>query len=115
MSEQITPYQVAPKTPLAGSAASDIREQGEWDAGHAPGAVHIPMSQLPARVDELAPFLDGDEPLVITCRSGGRVQRVMPWLARQGYEVANMTGGMRAWHAAGKPMVTSDGGPAQVP
>ena len=47
----------------------DIREQGEWDAGHAPGAVHIPGA--PARVDQLAPFLDGGtQPLVITCRSG---------------------------------------------
>ena len=62
----------------------DIREQDEWDRGHAPTAVHIPMSELPARVDELAPFLDADEPLVITCRSGGRVQRVMPWLAAAG-------------------------------
>src|SRR4029078_10240866 len=54
----------------------DIREQDEWDRGHAPTAVHIPMSELPARVDELAPVLDADEPLVITCRSGGRVHRV---------------------------------------
>ena len=93
----------------------DIREQDEWDRGHAPTAVHIPMSELPARVDELVPFLDADEPLVITCRSGGRVQRVMPWLARQGYEVANMTGGMRAWHAAGKPMEAAGGTSPQVP
>ena len=93
----------------------DIREQDEWDRGHAPTAVHIPMSELPARVDELVPFLDADEPLVITCRSGGRVQRVMPWLAQQGYEVANMAGGMRAWHAAGKPMEAAEGRQAQVP
>lgn len=93
----------------------DIREQDEWDRGHAPGAVHIPMSELPARVDELAPFLDRDEPLVITCRSGGRVARVMPWLEQQGYEVANLDGGMRAWHGAGKPMETADGTPPQVP
>ena len=93
----------------------DIREQDEWDRGHAPTAVHIPMSELPSRVDELAPFLDRDEPLVITCRSGGRVQRVMPWLERQGYEVANMAGGMRAWHAAGKPMEAAGGRAPQVP
>ena len=84
----------------------DIREQDEWDRGHAPTAVHIPMSELPGRADE---------PLVITCRSGGRVQRVMPWLAQQGYEVANMTGGMRAWHAAGKPMEAAGGSAPQVP
>ena len=41
-----------------------------------------------------AAFLDRDGPLVITCRSGGRVQRVMPWLAQQGYDVANLDGGM---------------------
>ncbi len=87
----------------------DIREQDEWDRGHAPGAVHIPMSELPARVDELAPFLDAPDPLVITCRSGGRVQRVMPWLEQQGYDVANLSGGMRAWHAAGKPMAAAEG------
>ena len=55
--------------------------------------------------------LDRDEPLVITCRSGGRVQRVMPWLAQQGYEVANLAGGMRAWHAAGRPMESASGEP----
>ncbi len=89
----------------------DIREQDEWDLGHAPTAVHIPMSELPQRVDELAPFLDRDEPLVIACRSGGRVQRVMPWLAQQGYEVANLAGGMRAWLAAGRPMDATHGEP----
>ena len=89
----------------------DIREQDEWDAGHAPAAVHIPMSELPQRVDELAPFLERDEPLVITCRSGGRVQRVMPWLAQQGYEVANLAGGMMAWQAAGRPMDAANGTP----
>ena len=97
------------------AAILDIREQDEWDRGHAPGAVHIPMSELPARVDELAPFLDRDEPLVVTCRSGGRVTRVLPWLEQQGYEVANLDGGMRAWHFAGKSMQTADGSAAQVP
>ena len=93
----------------------DIREQDEWDRGHAPGALHIPMSELPARVDELAPFLEREETVVVTCRSGGRVERTLPWLAQQGYDVANLDGGMRAWHAAGKPMETADGSAPQVP
>ena len=93
----------------------DIREQDEWDRGHAPGALHIPMSELPARVDELAPFLERDETVVVTCRSGGRVARTLPWLEQQGYDVANLDGGMRAWHAAGKPMETVDGSEPQVP
>ena len=93
----------------------DIREQDEWDRGHAPGAVHIPMSELPARVDELAPFLEREETVIVTCRSGGRVARTLPWLEQQGYDVANLDGGMRAWHAAGKSMETADGSEPQVP
>ncbi|MGL5928010.1 MAG: rhodanese-like domain-containing protein [Dermatophilaceae bacterium] len=105
-----------PVTDLADDAVIlDIREQDEWDRGHAPTAVHVPMSELPARLDELTPFLDRDAPLVVTCRSGGRVQRVMPWLAQQGYDVANLDGGMRAWHAAGKPMVAASDAAPEVP
>lgn len=89
----------------------DIREQDEWELGHAPNAVHVPMSELVQRVDELAPFLDAPEPLLVTCRSGGRVQQVMPWLAARGYDVANLEGGMRAWHAAGRPMESAGGEP----
>ena len=77
--------------------------------GHAPGAIHIPMGDLPARLDELAPFLDGDGPLIVTCRSGGRVARVLPWLAQQGYEVADLDGGMLAWAAAGRPLLGAEG------
>jgi rhodanese-related sulfurtransferase len=112
----VSDFPDVPATDLPDDAVIlDIREQDEWDRGHAPGALHVPMSELPVRVDELAPFLDRDEPLVITCRSGGRVQRVMPWLAQQGYEVANLEGGMRAWHAAGKAMDAADGVAPHVP
>ncbi|MBR7744316.1 rhodanese-like domain-containing protein [Phycicoccus sp. BSK3Z-2] len=104
-----------PVTDVADDAAVlDIREQDEWDAGHAPNAVHIPMNDLPVRLDELAPFLDRDEPLVVTCRSGGRVSRVLPWLEQQGYDVANMEGGMRAWHAEGKPLEGTSGQPTII-
>ena len=75
----------------------------------------VPGRPLPARLDELAPFLDAEQPLVVTCRSGGRVLRVMPWLEQQGYEVATMAGGMRAWHAAGKPMEAAGGADPEVP
>lgn len=87
----------------------DIREQDEWDLGHAPGAIHIPMGELPARLDELASFLEGDDPMIVVCRSGGRVGRVLPWLSMQGYEVANLDGGMLAWQAAGKSMAAAPG------
>jgi rhodanese-related sulfurtransferase len=90
----------------------DIREQDEWDRGHAPGAVHIPMGELPARLGDLPD--DSAGPIVVTCRSGGRVSRTLPWLAQQGFEVANLDGGMRAWHAAGKPLEGAVGEPTVV-
>jgi rhodanese-related sulfurtransferase len=90
----------------------DIREQDEWDRGHAPGAVHIPMGELPARLGELPD--DSDGPIIVTCRSGGRVSRTLPWLAQQGYDVANLDGGMRAWLAARKPLEGATDAPTVV-
>ena len=83
----------------------DVREPDEWEAGHAPGAVHIPLGDLPARVAELP---EG-APLPVVCRSGGRSGRAVQWLQQQGVDVANLEGGMRAWHAAGKAMVSGTG------
>ena len=46
----------------------DVREDDEWDAGHVPGAVHIPLGELGARHTELG----RDRPLFVICRSGNR-------------------------------------------
>jgi rhodanese-related sulfurtransferase len=81
----------------------DVREPEEWAAGHAPGAIHIPLGDLPARLAELS---DADAGTVaVTCRGGGRSSRAVAWLTQQGYDVANLDGGMKAWQSAGKPMV----------
>ena len=83
----------------------DVREDYEWEAGHAEGAVHIPMEQLPHRLGELDP----DEDLLVVCRTGGRSARVTAWLVAQGYSALNVTGGMDAWVEAGKPIVSENG------
>lgn len=85
----------------------DVREQDEWDAGHAPGAVHIPLGELPARLDEL-PDTDAGT-LAVACRGGGRSSRAVAWLSQQGFDVANLDGGMKAWHGAGKQLVADSG------
>jgi rhodanese-related sulfurtransferase len=82
----------------------DVREADEWAAGHAPNAVHIPLSDLPARLGELP---DSDDTIPVVCRSGGRSGRAVQWLAQQGFDVANVEGGMRAWHSAGKQLTGS--------
>ena len=91
----------------------DVREDDEWAAGHAPGAVHIPMGQLPQRLDELATtFPDRQVPVV--CRSGGRSARVTAYLVETGWQAVNVDGGMRAWAAGGRPMVANSGAEPRV-
>jgi len=96
----------------------DVREPDEWAAGHAPGAIHIPLGELPDRLAELAELSDvlahsGGGTVAVTCRGGGRSSRAVAWLTPQGYDVANLDGGMKAWQAAGKPMVAEgDADPA---
>jgi rhodanese-related sulfurtransferase len=84
----------------------DVREDDEWAAGHAPDAVHVPMMEIPARVNELPP----DRDIVVVCRVGGRSAQVTAFLKQQGLDrVTNLEGGLLAWSAAGRPLVTDDG------
>lgn len=91
----------------AGAVLLDVREQHEWDAGHAPEATHLAMSELDARVGELPQ----DVQLVCVCHVGGRSSMVADALNRAGWQALNLTGGMRAWQAAGLPVVDADGQP----
>jgi rhodanese-related sulfurtransferase len=84
----------------------DVREDDEWQRGHAPGAKHIPMGQIPARLGEIDPQAQ----LFVVCHLGGRSERVAQYLARNGYSPVNVSGGMQAWAAAGRSVITDDGG-----
>lgn len=88
----------------------DVREDDEWQRGHATGAQHIPMGDVPARISEIDP----DAELFVVCHAGGRSQRVAQYLARNGYEPRNVSGGMLAWSGAGRPVVTDDGTPGTI-
>lgn len=83
----------------------DVREQDEWVAGHAPGAVHVPLAQVPSRLDEIP----SDEVVHVVCRSGGRSAQATAWLNRNGYDAVNVSGGMGAWLDAGRPLVSETG------
>ncbi len=93
-----------------GAILLDVREDSEWQAGHAPKARHIPLSRLPARLRDLPP----GRTVVTVCRSGARSARAAALLAREGREVVNLTGGMHAWARAGLPVVASGGRPGRV-
>jgi rhodanese-related sulfurtransferase len=84
----------------------DVREDDEWAAGHAPGAVHLPMMQLPARIEEIP----ADRDVVVVCRSGHRSAEVVGYLLGRGFgQVRNLADGMIGWAAAGRPLVSEDG------
>jgi rhodanese-related sulfurtransferase len=88
-----------------GAFLLDVREPDEWHAGHAPTAHHVPLGELGARIDEIPK----DQPIVAICRVGGRSEKATIALRNSGYDAVNLTGGMRAWAAAGLPVVTDDG------
>ena len=73
----------------------DVRTGGEFRAGHVPGAVNLPLDELPARIDELKGY-KGKE-IAVICQSGSRSTSAARILAEQGYRVANVSGGTGAW------------------
>jgi rhodanese-related sulfurtransferase len=89
----------------------DVREPDEWDAGHPPGAHHVPMMDIPARAAEVP----ADRDVVVICRVGARSAQVVAYLRQRGWaNVHNLDGGMHAWAAAGRPVVGVDGGAGRV-
>lgn len=88
----------------------DVREPDEWAAGHAPDAWFWPLGQLESVRFEL-PM---NRTIVCVCRSGVRSATAVDQLRTWGLRTLNLEGGMQAWAAAGKPVVTDEGGPGQV-
>lgn len=78
----------------------DVREDDEWSTGHAPGAVHIPLHDLPARLGELP----ADRPLAVVCRMGARSAQATAFLLQHRFAARNVTGGMLAWQQLGLPL-----------
>ena len=71
----------------------DVRQPGELHDGTLPGAINIPLGELPGRVGELDPT----RRVLLLCRSGNRSGQAARWLAAQGFvDVVNLSGGMLA-------------------
>lgn len=94
----------------SGALLLDVREHHEWKAGHAPGALHIPLGQLPAKLSKLP----RDRQIVTACRVGGRSARAAALLRREGFDVVDLGGGMLAWQREGLPLVADGGGRGRV-
>jgi rhodanese-related sulfurtransferase len=85
-----------------GAVFVDVREPDEWAEGHIPGALHIPLADLPQRAAELPTGTD----LILVCRSGARSYVATEFLIRSGvHRAANLAGGMLAWEDERHPVI----------
>jgi rhodanese-related sulfurtransferase len=89
-----------------GATLVDVRETSEWNAGHAPQAIHAPLSTL-ADTGRLR----GAGPFVLVCASGHRSRSGAKHLRDRGVEAFTLSGGMRSWTAAGGRVVDRKGRP----
>ena len=92
-----------------GVSVLDVREPVEWAHGHIAGSVHIPLMELVQRLAEVPAGRT-----VVVCKVGARSAQAAAYLAQQGYDVANLDGGLIEWVGAGRPMVSDTGRPPQV-
>ncbi len=109
MSNSQIPEVAAADVP-ADAVLLDVREDDEWRAGHVPGAVHVPMTVLLDRLDDVPQ----GSPLYIVCRSGARSARVTAYLNGSGRDAVNVASGLLGWQRAGRPLVAEGDSPATV-
>jgi glyoxylase-like metal-dependent hydrolase (beta-lactamase superfamily II)/rhodanese-related sulfurtransferase len=91
----------ARKALLDGAVALDVREASEVNAGRIEGAIHVPLGELPARLDELP----RGRPIVAYCGHGQRASSAISLLERAGFgPLLNLDGGFDAWREARLPV-----------
>ncbi len=103
---QVSPAEIAPQLAAGAVRVVDVRGRSEWDAGHLPGALHIPLAELPRRLAELPK----DGRLVLQCESGSRSAVAASVLHAAGFRnLANLAGGFNTWKKAGLPVEKESG------
>lgn len=80
-----------------GALVVDVRRTFEWTRTHIPGAVHLPLEELPARCHDLPQ----DRLLITFCTGGLRSAGAANLLVEHGFEAVNMSRGLIDWRAAG--------------
>jgi rhodanese-related sulfurtransferase len=101
---EIDPAEARRRIDAGEAVLVDVRESGEWDAGHAPGALHRPLGDL-----DPAEFTGRS--VITTCRGGGRGSRAAEALRGAGVNAVSLRGGLRAWAEDGEAIVRDDGSP----
>jgi rhodanese-related sulfurtransferase len=96
-----------PEIDVAGLAAErargvpliDVREDDEFAQARVPGALHIPLGEVPERIDEVP----SEGTVHVICARGGRSAKAVEFYRSQGVDAVNVAGGTLAWIDAGEP------------
>ena len=88
----------------SGALLVDVREPDEYEAGHVPGAILVPLATVPSAIDQFSP----DSTTYVICQSGARSYRACEFLVDQGLDAVNVEGGTMAWIISGRGTVAGD-------
>ena len=95
----------------AGATLLDVRDNSEWNAGHAPGAVHVPARNVGTQAPKRLPK---GRPVIVTCRTGARSKGATRILREKGIEAYNLSGGMAAWESSGGRLIGKGNRPGML-
>jgi rhodanese-related sulfurtransferase len=100
---EIDPFEAVQLINRRDAQVLDVRDSGDYAAGHIGNAKHVPESQVAERAKELEKYKS--RPLIVSCRNGMRAPAVVAALRKQGYtEAFALRGGIAAWQQAGLPL-----------
>ena len=100
--QEIFPQETAEALDRGDTLLIDVRDPDEYQEGHIPGAKNFSRGTVELEIEEAAP--DISTPIITHCGGGGRSALTAESLQRMGYtNVKSMTGGFKAWKAAGLP------------
>jgi rhodanese-related sulfurtransferase len=92
------------------TAVIDVRTPMEYNLGHVPNAINIPLHQL----GHTLPHIKKDEPVAVICQAGSRSQMACQKLIDEYPNVMNVMGGTSAWASAGLPLEKAPPSPNRV-
>ena len=100
--QEISPRDAASALQRGDTLLVDVRDPDEWEEGHIPGAKNFSRGTVELEIEGAA--RDLSTPIITHCGGGGRSALAAESLQRMGYKnVKSMTGGFKAWKAAGLP------------
>ena len=88
----------------SGARLIDVREPDEYEAGHVPGAILVPLGTVPDSLDRFS----SDATTYVICKSGARSYRACEFVIDHGLDAVNVEGGTLAWIISGRGTVAGD-------